>query len=347
MRYSISTEVSRKIVFYGAGVELETFFANLSELDSIEPQILVSNALSGFHIEGIIDSNKYGQEFYGYVICHKDRLKTLDAGIQVVISSSEYFQEIRNEICCLNPKLECFSLDDIRESLPVIGYCNICGAFVKYWRYCGRDIRTKYKIIGNGRRIGACPSCQCVDRNRWAYYVLKNYTRLFEEGGSVLHFAPEKQIECQIRKNKNIDYYTADIAEGMADYIVDMTDMKFEDHKFDYIIANHVLEHITDEEKALSELIRCIKKDGKIILSVPYTKDTNTFEMTNLSDADKEKYYGQEDHVRLYGRDLQKHLNRFGLTVKVLEPEKNLSKEMVSYFKLIGKDKVIICSPVI
>lgn len=60
------------------------------------------------------------------------------------------------------------------------GYCNICGSNVKEWGYCGNDIKTKYSIIGNGKRIGLCPHCYSYDRGRWFYFVLKNFTPIFE-----------------------------------------------------------------------------------------------------------------------------------------------------------------------
>ena len=45
--------------------------------------------------------------------------------------------------------------------------------------------------------------------------------------------------------------------------------MQFEDESFDYIIMNHVLEHIMDEQAALYELKRCLKDTGILILSFP------------------------------------------------------------------------------
>ncbi len=320
----------KKAVFYGAGEELDTFFAN--------------DPVLGFEIAGVVDSRKAGQEFYGYKISDKGTLKDISPDTAVIISSKKFFDEIRDSVHALNPRLQCLALENIKESLPVIGYCNICGAQVRYWQYCGNHVSTKYRIAGNGRRIGCCPDCFSFDRNRWVYFVLKNYTRLFEDGGTVLHFAPEKQIEAQLRKNTRIDYITADIMEDAEDYTVDMTKMPFGDGRFDYIIANHVLEHIPDEGKAIAELKRCIRKNGKIILSFPVSSDTATIEIPGLSDEEREYYYGQNDHVRLYGRDFKERLEGYGLVVRVFQPRAILAVEMIHKIKVLDDDMILICS---
>lgn len=232
------------------------------------------------------------------------------------------------------------------ENSKKIGYCNICNNNVESWGYCGNDIKTKYAIIGNGKRVGLCPHCQSYDRGRWFYFVLKNFTSLFENGGEVLHFAPEKQIESQLRKMQNISYYTVDIMEGVADYTVDMTNIPFEDNKFDYIIANHVLEHIEDEKAALLELKRCIRKNGKIILSFPVTMDVNTFELADMErEEDRIYYYGQNDHVRLYGKDFKERLELlYEVRVEAYCPQEILQPEMIEKLRVIRNDNLIICS---
>lgn len=227
-----------------------------------------------------------------------------------------------------------------------IGHCNICGSEVGQWGYCGNDIETKYKIVGNGKRVGLCPHCYSYDRGRWVYFVLKNFTSIFEGGaGKILHFAPERQIEKYLREIEKCEYYTADIEKGAADYEIDMTKMPFEDHKFDYIIANHVLEHVEDERSAISELKRCVKESGKIMLSFPVTMDVNTFENPDLqSREDRIYYYGQEDHVRLYGRDFKERLESYGLKIEVYRPEELLMPKLIEEFRLIRNDSLLICS---
>ena len=82
-----------------------------------------------------------------------------------------------------------------------------------------------------------------------------------------MHFAPEKQIEKKIRSNKKMIYITADIEAGRADRVEDITHISFPDKYFDYIICNHVLEHIKDEKAAFMELKRCIKTESGFFCS--------------------------------------------------------------------------------
>lgn len=52
---------------------------------------------------------------------------------------------------------------------------------------------------------------------------------------------------------------------------MDMLDMPFSEETFDMVIANHVLEHVNDADKALAEIRRVLKRDGHAILQTPYS----------------------------------------------------------------------------
>ncbi len=52
-------------------------------------------------------------------------------------------------------------------------------------------------------------------------------------------------------------------------FMADATDLPIEDDAFDVIFFNHVLEHIPDDDKALSEARRVLKPGGLLILGTP------------------------------------------------------------------------------
>jgi 2-polyprenyl-3-methyl-5-hydroxy-6-metoxy-1,4-benzoquinol methylase len=52
-------------------------------------------------------------------------------------------------------------------------------------------------------------------------------------------------------------------------FVMDGSKPEFEDGQFDIVIASDVLEHIEDEEKALSEWNRILRPAGKLIVFVP------------------------------------------------------------------------------
>lgn len=154
----------------------------------------------------------------------------------------------------------------LSAGIPILNrrkYCNLCGKHSFFFMPYGIRSRVfkELDIIGGGRRKECgCPFCYSHDRFRWCYHLLKEHTSIFTGRCKVLHIAPEAQIAAHVKENKDCDYYTGDIMPGRAEYVVDVTDMQFEDGFFDYIIMNHVLEHIKDEKKAMMELKRCLKR---------------------------------------------------------------------------------------
>ncbi|OGM13146.1 hypothetical protein A3A76_01170 [Candidatus Woesebacteria bacterium RIFCSPLOWO2_01_FULL_39_23] len=58
---------------------------------------------------------------------------------------------------------------------------------------------------------------------------------------------------------------------GYKVYENDMHDLRiFNNHTFDYIYSSHTLEHAFDLKKATKELFRILKKDGQLIVILPY-----------------------------------------------------------------------------
>ena len=229
-------------------------------------------------------------------------------------------------------------------------FCVICGHKVGKFLPSGinEEIFSHHHIIGGGLRDNCiCPYCGNFDRARWQYYVLKNYSGILEAGEcSVLHFAAEKSNSALIRSNKACSYITADIEPGRCDVAVDMTDLHiFADGTFDFIIANHVLEHVPDEAKAVSELKRVLRAGGTIILSFPLCTDMKTYEDASITTPEgRLKAFGQEDHVRLYGTDYRERLESYGLNVRVHSPENELSDEEITRYGFIRDDISIFCT---
>lgn len=68
----------------------------------------------------------------------------------------------------------------------------------------------------------------------------------------------------KISSFKNIDFQTGDICN-----------LKFSRGFFNLIICSDVLEHIKNDRKALSELSRVLKKDGILLLTLPFDSENN------------------------------------------------------------------------
>ena len=128
-------------------------------------------------------------------------------------------------------------------------------------------------------------------------------------------------------------------------HIVDITDIQFRDNTFDYVICNHVLEHIPDEQKAISEVLRVLKPDGKWIFSFPICTDMQTYEdPTVVSEEDRLQRFGQEDHVRLYGYDYKERFEAHGLNLEFFSPQDELSAEEIEKYGFIPDDVIIVAT---
>lgn len=228
-------------------------------------------------------------------------------------------------------------------------FCNLCGRSTDAFAPGGFDeeLFRHHHVIGGGPRPEAvCPHCGSYDRERWAYYVLENHTEIFTRDCRVLHFAPEQHIAAAIREeNPRCQYLTCDIMPGRAMWQVDMTDIPFADATFDYIIANHVLEHISDLPRAVRELCRVLKPDGRLLLSFPICTDMETLEDPSVQTPEgRLAAYGQEDHVRLFGKDFRERLEQLGLQVNVYSPTGGrLTPGDIQTLGFIPDDVVMIC----
>lgn len=225
--------------------------------------------------------------------------------------------------------------------------CNLCGHHLKKFLPGGIDTQlfNELKVIGAGYRENViCPYCGSMDRNRWVYWVLKEKTDIFE-GGTVLHFAPEKMIRKKLENNSRCDYYAGDLVFKPGIHKIDVTNIQFPNEFFDYILINHVLEHVEDEAQAFFELRRVIRPNGKMIFSVPVTMECETIEMEGVyNDEDRKKYYGQKDHVRLYGRDYKERIESYGWEVQQYTPECMVSMSQIEEFGFIKNDIILICT---
>lgn len=78
---------------------------------------------------------------------------------------------------------------------------------------------------------------------------------------------------------------------------MDITALPFEDNSFDVVICSEVLEHIPDDDKAVSELIRIVKPGKILAVSVP--RAWPEWICWQLSD---EYYNADMGHVRIYSK---------------------------------------------
>ncbi|MBW7869541.1 MAG: class I SAM-dependent methyltransferase [Flavobacteriia bacterium] len=180
------------------------------------------------------------------------------------------------------------------------------------------------------------PGTLSLERHRLMWLYLINETGFFKDNLKVLHMAPEQSFYKRFRKLQNLDYTTCDLNSPIADVKADIQNLPFENNSFDVIFCNHVLEHVADDKKALSELYRVMKPGGWGIFQVPirYQLD-KTFEDPTITDKkERIEKFGQYDHVRVYGMDYYDTLKSAGFEVEKVILSNKLSDEEIKRFAL-------------
>lgn len=205
--------------------------------------------------------------------------------------------------------------------------CNVCGEhyekFVPFYpeNENEKPLRDNAVIAGYGENI-FCPNCMSTARERLIIGIIKDEYAL--TGKKILHLSPEKNIYNLIRKEAEV--VTADMEPGFYKKIhmdiqqEDITRLSFDNHSFDMVIGNHIMEHIPSDKQAMRELFRVLKPGGLAILQIPFSgKNTSTIETPSINDPKQQsKLYGQKDHVRIYVlKDYVERLRSAGFKIAI------------------------------
>ena len=206
--------------------------------------------------------------------------------------------------------------------------CPLCGNSFREMRYLGLDLPVikELQIIGAGRRKMQCPTCCSSDRSRMIFLYLRDHLNIADKSKqwNILHVAPESDLYSALQpllRGHCDKYVCGDKFEpgvfypGYTKYM-DITDIGYADNSFNLIVCNHVLEHVPDDARAMSELFRVLQPGGVAILQVPLSKTLDkTVEDTTITDpSERERRFGQCDHCRVYGKDYKERLETAGFT---------------------------------
>lgn len=212
--------------------------------------------------------------------------------------------------------------------------CPVCNSHYRTFLPYGRI---------NPRANALCPNCLSLERHRLIWLYLKERTGFFEGPQRVLHIAPEACFIKRFEKLHGDAYITADIESPLAKVKMDIHSIPFADNSFDVVLCNHVLEHVRDDIQAMREIHRVLAPGGFSILQVPFfnpVPDT-TFEDPTITDArEREKIFGQSDHVRKYGHDYPRRLERAGLRAVEEHFVNDLPAEMRKHYGLMAGEVI-------
>jgi ubiquinone/menaquinone biosynthesis C-methylase UbiE/Tfp pilus assembly protein PilF len=165
------------------------------------------------------------------------------------------------------------------DAFTIPGHCYLCQRDVEF----KVDFRYAYAVDGvrvpNWREHLVCPSCGLNNR-------LRASIQFFEQV-----FLPKKDAAIYITEQCTPMYdllkrhYTNTIgSEYLGDAVPfgiqnkngtrneSLTQLTFDDKRFDFVIAFEVFEHIPDFTRAMKECHRVLKDDGKLIFTVPFVR---------------------------------------------------------------------------
>jgi predicted SAM-dependent methyltransferase len=170
-----------------------------------------------------------------------------------------------------------------------------------------------YGNVAVWRNDAQCPICGSLERHRAAFLLLRDK---ISPGQKVLHVAPE-QLMIPWLVSLSCEYLNVDL-HNQAMQRMDITATGLPDGSKTLVWCSHVLEHIPEDRKALSELFRILAPGGILVVQVPIGGDKTLEDPSVMDDAGRLQKFLQEDHVRLYGRDLEQRIEGAGFVCEML-----------------------------
>lgn len=215
--------------------------------------------------------------------------------------------------------------------------CPVCGRKYRKMLPYGRD---------PARENALCPNCLSLERHRLLWLYLKEKTSFFNDKVKFLHIAPELCFIHRFESMPNLEYISADIESPLAKVKMDIHKIPFGDNTFDAAMCNHVLEHVDDDILAMKEIFRVLKPEGWAILQVPFMGKNlkKTFEDPSvITPSEREKVFGQRDHVRIYGLDYPDRLRLAGFEVHEDKFVMELPEAKVEKYALPSDEVIYFC----
>ncbi len=208
-------------------------------------------------------------------------------------------------------------------SQVIYNMCNICGSKnnFKNNKFCGFSKKSIF------RDKMYCEKCDSQERHRFiCEYFKKN--KNFIKDQKVVHCAPEHCLNYIAKSAKVYHKINLNPNPYLHETKMDIKDMIFESESIDTFICSHVLEHVKDDDKAMKEISRILRKDGTAILLVPINGREHTTEFLNPN----QKNF---DHHRDYGYvDFMNKLKLYFTSVKRILPQDILTPEIIELCSL-------------
>lgn len=265
-------------------------------------------------------------------------LISLLKGLENIVPNEIYkeYEEFFGIFCsfcerCQQPAFLKENVDDMASSITLLEECmqeinDSCKRKIKKCACCGNEVvyeplssyysqmKMKYGDAvpkGQSETLNkeeySCPACGCTDRDRLIVSFLKkvHLSEAAENVTRILQIAPAAPIQQWVQINcPHVCYESMDLLMDGVTFKADIQEMNMiADSTYDLIICSHVLEHVQDDRKALAEMKRVLKDDGRMAFLVPVDlKATCIDEEWGCSEEENWRRFGQGDHCRKYNK---------------------------------------------
>lgn len=204
--------------------------------------------------------------------------------------------------------------------------CPFCGWLG--WRFLSAGLYNRPNRL--------CPRCGSLERYRMLPLVLGRLVSA-QKPPRLLELAPKPCFTAYC-KRQGWRYVSSDLMSPHAMVRGDLRRMPFATNSFDLIVCFHVMEHIHEDLPSFAEIGRLLAPDGVAILCVPL-RGTTTRE--GAPEAEWERLYGQSDHVRYYGMDIEDRMRKSGLAVERFDSLQQFTRAELDRYALRGDDRYL------
>lgn len=212
----------------------------------------------------------------------------------------------------------------------------------RYCPACRQMVRADFRR-GPGKRPQArCPRCGSLERHRFFALLVAMLRPALGEVDVLLEVSPSPYSTRVLAAVGARHHVRLDIGHDprLVDVLGSLTDLPLADGSVDLLVCYHVLEHVPDDRRAMAEIARVLAPDGLAIVEVPWRPGTPTDEDPSAPEEERVRRFGQADHVRFYGDDLETRLTEAGLAHDRVTPTMLLGAAMVTTCRLAPHESV-------
>lgn len=180
---------------------------------------------------------------------------------------------------------------------------------------CGEPIAGFFRY-GSDRTWG-CPKCGASPRERLVNVLIDSGVLDIASDSRILQIAPtEKSLVSRFSNYRlTMGDLHPDVYLPIKVQKLDLMD--FGEHgDFDRIYLSHVMEHVPDDRLVLRNIHDALRPGGQVWIIVPMGAGPTEDGDMNMSAAERERRFGQWDHVRLYGWDIVDRIQGAGFNVR-------------------------------